>query len=207
MLDGDDRFLESGAEWNCGEHNIILVLLSHELMDWLLSILHPLDKRDFSALALRNVEGVVIHLNVGRRVPDDALNDLLLDLLVQLAVLESIGSRVQHLVILSEEAVYGHLLGGHGASLTENKVSDLTNSLDAIDVTDKKVIILAHLQDAVGKRDCDGHGETFRNGNDQQDQGNDDAIDHSLGELVATKLFVDTLVDEEDEKRGAEDND
>ena len=176
-------------------------------MNWLLSILHPLDKRDFGALALRNVEGVVIHLNVGRRVPDDALNDLLLDLLVQLAVLESVRARVQHLVVLSEEAVDGHLFGGHGASLAEDKVSDLANSLDAVDVTDKEVIIIAHLQDAVGKRDSDGHGETFRNGNDQKNQGNNDAIDHSLGELVAAKSFVDTLVDEEDDKRGAEDND
>ena len=176
-------------------------------MDWLLSILHPLDKRDFSALTLRNIEGVVIHLNVGRRVPDDALNDLLLDLLVQLAVLESVRARVQHFVVLSEEAVDGHLLRGHGASLAENEVSDLANSLDAVDVTDQEIIILAHLQDAVGKRDSDGHGETFRNGNDQQDQSNDDAIDHSLSELVAAKILIDTLVDEEDDKRGAEDND
>ena len=134
MLDNDDRFLEVAVEWNMGKHSSIF--LSHFLMDWDFSILKPLDQRYFSALANGKVERVLGHLDVSLRVPHDALNNLVDNAGVELAVEESILASVKYVDILGVEVVHFHLFSGHSTSLTKAKICDKANLLYRCEVTD-----------------------------------------------------------------------
>lgn len=137
------------------------LLARHDFMHGDISILEPIDEGNFSAIANRDVEGVFGHLNVRLRVVDNALLDLVNDVLIKLAVHESVLARVLDVESLSEEAVDFHLLSRHRASLSHADVRKNTCVLNRAQITHKDVVVLTHLEDTVGQRNLNSHGQTF----------------------------------------------
>ena len=88
MRDSGNRSLQLGVEGDFGEDAALLAC--HNFVHSDLSILKPSDERDFGAIAFGNIEGVLVHLNVGCRVVDDAFLDFVDDVLVELAVHEGV---------------------------------------------------------------------------------------------------------------------
>lgn len=196
-LDSGDRSLQLGAEGDFGEDAALLAC--HNFVHGDLSILKPSDERDFGAIALGNIEGVLVHLNVGCRVVDDAFLDFVDDVLVELAVHEGVLARVLHGQFLSVEAVDLHLFSGHGSSLAHADIREKTSLLDGIEIAHKHVVMLAHLEDAVGKRNLDRHWQAFGDGDNEHDQGNHNVVNQLLGELSTSDCFVDADLEEDNE--------
>jgi len=196
----DDRSLELGVEGDLGEDTALLAL--HNLVHWDFSSLEPLDKGDLSSVADRDVEGVLGHFDVGLRVVADALNDLLLDHGVQVAVLESVLSRVKNKDILGVEVNNLHLLSRHSASLAKAELLNKANLLDRLKVSDEDVVVVLHEENRVGEGDGHGHGETLRDRDDEHNQSDDDVIDELLRELITLELVRNTLLNEDHDERG-----
>ena len=147
VLDRNNGSLQLGVEWNLS--NNVAWFGGHHLMDRDLSLLEPLEERDFSTVAYWEIERVLGHLDVGLRVVDNALNDLCMDNFVKVTVVEGVNTCVLDEEVLSVEVDDLHFFCGHGASLAQAQISDETNSLNRGDVTDKDVVVLAHLEDTL----------------------------------------------------------
>ena len=101
-----------------------------------------------------------------------------------------------------------HLFSSHGSGLSKNKVSDLADLLDRLEVTDKNIIIFAHLQNRVGKGDIHGHVKTLGNGYNKHDQGNNEAVDNTIDEFTTFICRSDSsLVNDGDDDGSGKNND
>ena len=92
MSNSSDASLQVGVEGDFDQNSIFL--LGHGLMHSDIGVLEPLDEGDLGAVADRDVERVFGHLDVGLRVEDNALLDLVNDVLIELAVHEGVLARV-----------------------------------------------------------------------------------------------------------------
>ena len=203
MLDGDHGSLQLGVEGDLGEDSAIL--LGHALMDGNLSVLEPLDERNFGTVANRNVEGVLGHFNEGLRVVDNALNDLLHNCRVKIAVEEGILLGDLDEDILSVEVDDFHLLGGHSAGLAKAKLGNLAALLNRCHVTHKHVVVLAHEEHAVGEGDFHGHLKAFGNDDDEHDDGDERVLTKLGGECITLQGGVGSLLNEQNDERADED--
>lgn len=165
-------------------------------MDGDFGVLEPLDEGDLCAIADGDIERILSHLNVGLRVVDDAFLDLLNDVVIKLAVHESVLARVLNRKFLSVKAVDFHLLSCHGSCLTDTHVRKETCLFDGAEVADEDIVVFAHLEDTVGERDLYGHRETLRHGDNEHDKTNDDAVNQFFGKLGTTNLVVDSDLQE-----------
>lgn len=115
-------------------------------------------------------------------------------------------ARVEHKEVLSEVVDDFHLLGGHGARLAKAEVRDKSNLLDRLHVSHEHVVIFAHQEDAVGEGDGYCHGETLRDGHDEDDEGDDDTVDELLDEDLPANIFVSTRLYAYDQDGDAKDD-
>ena len=205
VLDCDDGSLQLGVEGHLGEDSAVLA--GHNFMHCDFSVLEPLDKGNFGAVADRDVKRVLGHLNVSLRVVNNALGDLVDDGLVKVAVEEGILLGDLDKDILSVEVDNFHLLGGHGAGLAKAKLGDLAALLNCSDIADKDVVVLAHEKDGVGEGHLDGHVKTLGNNDDKHNESDQTVLANLESELVTLQQGVGSLLDEEDDKRAHEDGD
>jgi len=204
-LDGDNRSFEAGVEGNVSDDAAFLSC--HDFVNWDLSILKPLDERDFSAVTNGDIEGVLSHLDVALRVEDDTLTELLDDGPIKVAVQERVFARVKHKDILSVEVDNFHLLSGHGSGLAKAEISDGTDLLNRGEVTDEHVVVLFHLKDTVGEGDSNGHGETLRDSNDKDDDRDDTVVNHLLRKNLSANIFVSAGLNDQNDSGGSKDGD
>ena len=204
VLDGNDRSLQFAVEWDLGEDAALF--LSHYVVDGDLSVLEPLDEGDLSAVSNRDVEGIVSHLDVSLRVVHNALNDLVDDCIVELAIHQCVLARVKHEDILGVEVNDFHLLSGHGAGLAEAEISDESNLLDGVDIADEDVVVLVHEENAVRQTQHNCHWEAFGDGDNEHDEGDRDVGDELVHEDVSANVLIGRRLDEEDSDGDAEDD-
>ena len=182
-------------------------LARHNFVHGDLSALKPLDKGNFGAVADRDVEGVLSHLDVSLRVVDDALGDLVDNVLIEHSVHESVLARILYIELLSVEAINFHVFSSHSASLTNTNVSEQTCLLNGAEVTYEHIVVFAHLENAVGEGDGDCHGQAFGDGDDEHDKGNHNVVNQLLGEFGTANFFVDANLHKEHNHRRSKDND
>ena len=96
------------------------------------------------------------------RVVNDAFLDLFDDVLVELAIEEGVLSRVLHRKFLSVEAIDFHLFSGHSSSLTHANIREEASLFDGIKIAHKYVIMLTHLENAMGKRNLSCQRQSLR---------------------------------------------
>lgn len=140
-------------------------------MHWDVSILQELKESNLGWVANWNV-GCFIHLNPGSAVEQNALFNVIQSLLSQLAVKQSVLSRVLNLLVLTEELGYLHVSSGDRAGLANENLVDFAHLLWGIKLLDKDAILRVHSSGGVGQRDADCEGQALGNNDDEQDNKN-----------------------------------
>jgi len=156
MFNGDNRSFQFAVEGDLSENAALF--LSHNFVDGNFGILEPLDEGDLGTIANWLVERVVGHLDVCLRVVDDALNDLVDDRVVKLALHQCVIARVQNEDVLSVEVNDFHFFSRHRTGLAKAEISNEANLLNGVGIANQNVIVLVHVEDAMGERKLHCHG-------------------------------------------------
>ena len=205
VLNSSDGSLQLGVERHFGEDSTLFAC--HYFVHWDLSVLEPLNQGDFRAVADRDVERVLSHLNVSLRVVNNALDDLLLDVRIELAVRESVLPRVLDLKFLSVEAVHLHLLSSHSASLADANIGKQTCNLNRFGVAHEHVVVLAHLENASSERDLNSHGQAFWDGDNEHDESDHNVVNQLFCEFSTAYHVIDANLQEEHNHRRSKNDD
>ena len=204
MFNGNNRSLQFAVKGDLSENAALF--LSHNFVDGNFGILEPLDEGDLGTIANWLVERVVGHLDVCLRVVDDALNDLVDDRVVKLALHQCVIARVQNEDVLSVEVNDFHFFSRHRTGLAKAEISNEANLLNGVGIANQNVIVLVHVEDAMGERKLHCHGQTLGDGDDQHDEGDDNVGKKLVHENRSTDIFVSRSLNEEDGEGDAKDD-
>jgi hypothetical protein len=128
-------------------------------------------------------------------VVENVLNENVRDLGANNTVIDSVNSVIKNKHVLHVELFNSHVAGSESSGTAGNELRNLTHLFRATKVTNQNLIFFEHADGGVGERNGHYHGETFRDGNHDNNNGKSEVLHKFLHEDSSTNFLVDTSLD------------
>lgn len=118
-----------------------------------------------------------VRSELGRGVESAVMDEVWLELLAHVVIETVLGIFVVEInIFVVPPGGKSHEILGEGTSLVGADVIGSSHGLAGLHFSDE-VLVIEHLFDGVGETECDGEGETFRDGDDDDGDGEDEEVD------------------------------